>query len=282
MERVRLCLFSSTSDMDRLNFLVKVLTGSPQELAQRCQNWGYDGIEFMPNPEDVPAPDTIASAIAEFDVALPVVNSGRMAPQGMALLDEDDSIREKSIAAFKDMIAFAGHFGARVGLGIARGTGIPGASKAEMDQLAGGVFRELAAHAEQHKVVIMLEAADPGVTSYINTMDEAYQWVQTINSPSFSLMLDTYQLVDAETSVEYGIRAAKGQATHIHLYDPSRYPPGVLAEGERLDWDHIGRVLREENFSGTGSVVLAPEGDPEAAARKALAYLRQLFTEGQR
>jgi D-psicose/D-tagatose/L-ribulose 3-epimerase len=266
--------------MDKLNFLVKVLTGSPQELARRTREWGYDGIEFMPNPEDVPAPDSIATAIAEHDVALPVVNTGRMAPQGMALLHDDEAIREKSIRAFKEMIAFAGHFGARVGLGIARGAGIPGASKQAMDQLAGEVFRDLAAHAERHEVVIMLEAADPGVTSYINTMDEAREWVETINSPGFSLMLDTYQLVDAEPSVEYGIRAAKGMATHIHLYDPSRWPPGVLAEGERLDWAHIGKVLREENFQGTGSVVMAPEGDPEPAARKALAYLRQLFSEG--
>jgi D-psicose/D-tagatose/L-ribulose 3-epimerase len=127
----------------------------------------------------------------------------------------------------------------------------------------------------------MLEPADPGVTSYINTMDEAMAWVERIGSPAFSVMLDTYQLAESEPSLEHGIRAARGQARHIHLYDPSRWPPGVLPEKERLDWPHLARVLRQENFQGSGSVVLALEGDPEPAARKAVAYLRRIFEEGE-
>jgi sugar phosphate isomerase/epimerase len=53
----------------------------------------------------------------------------------------------------------------------------------------------------------------------------------------------------------------------------------VLPEKNRLDWPHIIRVLREEGFEGSGSVVLAPEGDPEPAARQSAAFLRALFEE---
>jgi sugar phosphate isomerase/epimerase len=42
--------------MDALDFVVKVLTGRPEELGQRAVSWGYDGIEFMPNPDDIPDP----------------------------------------------------------------------------------------------------------------------------------------------------------------------------------------------------------------------------------
>ena len=54
--RMELCLFSSTPDMATLNFVVKVLTGTLEELAQRAIEWGYDGIEFMPDPENSPDP----------------------------------------------------------------------------------------------------------------------------------------------------------------------------------------------------------------------------------
>lgn len=55
--------------------------------------------------------------------------------------------------------------------------------------------------------------------------------------------------------------------------------PGVSPEKETLDWPHIARVLKEESFEGLASVVIAPEGDPEPVARKAIAYLRNLFNE---
>ncbi len=281
MPRICFCLFSSTPDIAPLGFIVKVLTGSLEELARRAVDWGFDGIEFMPDPERVPDPATMERALSAAGAAMPVVNTGRMAVQGLALLHQDPGARRRSIEAFKSMLDFAGHFRARVGLGASRGKGIPGASREDMDRLAGDVFGELAAHAEKAGAVIMLEPADPGVTAYINTMDEAMAWVDRIGSPSFSVMMDTYELAESEPSIEHGIRAARGQAKHIHLYDPSRWPPGVLEDRSRLDWPRIVKVLREEGFEGSASVVLAPEGDPEPAARKTAAFLRRVFAEAR-
>jgi sugar phosphate isomerase/epimerase len=275
---VKLCLFSSTPDMAKLGFIVKVLTGTPEELARQAIAWGYDGIEFMPDPERVPDPPVIEAALKAAGAVMPVVNSGRMGPQGMALLHIDPALQRKSIEAFKRMLTFAGYFKARVGMGMARGAGIPGLTSQEMDRRADQVFRELAEHAAKAGAIIMLEPADPGVTSFINTMDEAMAWVERIASPAFQVMLDTYQLVESEPSIEYGIHAARGMATHIHLYDPSRWPPGVLPAQDRLDWVKIGQALQREGFKGSGSVVLAPEGDPEPAARKAAAFLRRILS----
>lgn len=267
---VSLCLFASTPDIADLGFIVKVLTGDIGELPRRAVEWGYSGIEFMPDPEKIPEPAAMERALRAAGAVMPVVNSGRMGVQGMALLHEDDGVRRKSIYAFKRMLDFAGYFGARVGLGVARGKGtwVP-------VQLADEVFRELAEHAERAGAVIMLEPADPGVTAFINTMDHAMAWVGRVASPAFSIMLDTYQLAESEPSLEHGIRAACGQARHIHLYDPSRWPPGISAETNRLDWTRIFQLLRETGFHGSASVVLAPEGDPADAARQTGSFLRQ-------
>jgi sugar phosphate isomerase/epimerase len=279
MSEVKFCLFASTPDMLNLSFVVKVLTGTPEEVGQRAVDWGYDGIEFMPDPEHVPDPEVFASALRRTAAVMPVVNTGRVAAQGMALLHEDAGVRRESIERFKDILDFAGHFKAQVGLGAARGMGIPGARKEEMEQLAEDVFRELAEHAEKAGAVIMLEATETEFTGLANTNEEAMEWVERIGSPGFSVMLDTHQLWVMEPSIEHGIRVTKGQARHIHLYEPSRWPPGVLPEKEALDWPHIVRVLEEEGFQGSASVVIIPEGDPEPVARKSVAYLRRLFSE---
>jgi sugar phosphate isomerase/epimerase len=104
-----LCLFSSTPDMAGLDFVVKVLTGTPEELAQRSIEWGYDGIEFMPDPLDVPDPLEMERALRATGAIMPVVNSGRMFSQGMALLHQDVQVRRKSIESYKRMLEFAGH-----------------------------------------------------------------------------------------------------------------------------------------------------------------------------
>ena len=279
MSKVKFCLFASTPDMRQLDFVVKVLTGTPEELAWRAVDWGYDGIEFMPNPEHVPDPEVFGSALQRGGGVMLVVNSGRIAAQGMALLHEDLGIRRKAIKGFKNILDFAGHFKAPVGLGAARGPGILGASQKDMERLAEDVFRELTEHAEKTGAIIMLEPAEAAFTSLFNTNEEVMAMVEKIGSPNFSLMLDTHQLWAVEPSIEYGIKAAKGQARHIHLYEPSRLPPGVSPEKEALDWPHIARVLKGEGFEGSASVVIVPAGDPEPVARKAIDYLRNLFNE---
>ena len=82
MSKVKFCLFASTPDMLQLNFVVKVLTGTPEELARCAVDWGYDGIEFMPNPERVPDSEVFGSALRRGEAVMPVVNSGRIAVRG--------------------------------------------------------------------------------------------------------------------------------------------------------------------------------------------------------
>jgi sugar phosphate isomerase/epimerase len=279
MSKVQFCLFASTPDMLELDFVVKVLTGIPEELGKQAISWGYDGIEFMPNPERIPDPEVFARALGRSGAKMPVVNSGRIAAQGMTLLHEDRAIQAKAIQGFKNILDFAGYFKARVGLGMVRGAGIPGKSREEMALVAEEVFRELAEHASKADAIIMLEAAEAEYTSLFNTMEEVMDMVEKISSPHFSAMLDTHQLWVVETSIEHGIRAAKGWAKHIHLYEPSRLPPGVSPEKEALDWPHIAKMLQKEGFDGSASVVIVPTGDPEPVARQSVAYLRRLFSE---
>jgi D-psicose/D-tagatose/L-ribulose 3-epimerase len=271
---IRLNIFSSTPDIVDHHFVVSVLTGTPEELLHRAVEYGYDGIEFLPDPYKIPDPVRLQDAMKNSGGSIPVLNTGRLAAQGVTLLHTDEKIRKKSITAFKSIIDVAGHIGANVGLGMSRG--FPDPSRAE--QLGDEVFRELAAHAEKAGATVMLEPADPGfVGNFITTVAEAVSWVKRINSPGFTVMLDTYQLTEIEKSLKQGIEDAEGRAHHIHFYDPSHWPPGVLDEALRLDWTYISTILKETNFSGTGSVVLAPEGDPKVTASKAAAFLRKFF-----
>ncbi len=276
MSNLRLCLFASTPEMDELGFVVRVLTGSLEELCVTARTLGYDGIEFFPDPESVPQTEELERALDASGAQCPVIDSGRMLPQRLTLLDPDPHVRRRASEAFKRMLDLGGAVGAGVNMGGSRGNAPAGLAREELDRLTEVVFRELAEHAERAGSRILLEPTGD-YTSYLTTMDEAMAWVDRIDSPAFGVMLDTYQLTEAEPSIEHGIRAARGQADHVHLYDPSRWPPGVLPEEDRLDWPLIVGLLRDTGFDGSGAVVLAPEGDAEEAARRSAAYLRELF-----
>ena len=97
MPPIRLCLFASTPDFLSLGFLVKVLTGDPQQLGRTAMAWGYDGIEFMPDPDRVPDPVVFGKALAATGAVMPVVNSGRIAAQKLALIHEDAAIRRRAL-----------------------------------------------------------------------------------------------------------------------------------------------------------------------------------------
>lgn len=277
MASLHLCLFASTPEMDDLGFVVRMLTGNLDEICSQARSLGYDGIEFFPDPENVPKAGELARALQASGASCPVIDSGRMLPQGLTLLDPDPHARRRAADAFTRMLDLGGAVGAAVNMGGSRGNAPEGLSRAELERLTEQIFSDLAEHAERVDSRILLEPTGD-YTSYLTTMDEAMEWVDRIDTPAFGVMLDTYQLTEAEPSIEHGIRAARGRADHVHLYDPSRWPPGVLPEQDRLDWPLIVGLLRTTGFVGSGAVVLAPEGDAAAAARRSADYLRELFS----
>src|SRR5262245_18472055 len=99
MAKIRLCLFSSTPDIVELRFPVRVLTGTPGDLAARAAAWGYDGIEFLPDPLHVPDAHAFARTLENTGAALPVVNTGRMAAQGLTLFHREPAVAERALDA---------------------------------------------------------------------------------------------------------------------------------------------------------------------------------------
>lgn len=274
----QLLVFSSTADVAEDNFVVPILAEPLDRLALRAAELGFDGLEFLPNPDEIPTADRMRALLADAGMRVGVVNSGRMAARGYALLHRDAERRRISVGIYKRFIDLAALLGARVGLGMARGDSRVAADEADLPGLMRDVFGDIAVHAASAGTVVMLEPADPGYVAAILRVREAAEQARLVGSPGFSIMLDTYQLDQVEDSYEEGFAHAEGRANHIHLYDPKHWPPG--AGPQRLDWARIRAAMEKHGFAGTGSMVLAPEGDRDAAAKRAVAFVRKtLMTE---
>lgn len=265
-------VFCSTPDVAGDNFVVPILAEPLSRLARRAADLGFDGLEFLPNPDAIPSAADLRSVAQNAGVAVSVINSGRMAVRGYALLHKDAGRRRASVEIYKRYIDLAAQLGARVGLGMARGDSRVAVSGPDLAGVMRDVFGEIAAHAAGAGTVVMLEPADPGYVAVVLRVHEAAEVARQVNSPGFSIMLDTYQLDQVEPSYEEGFAAAEGKASHIHLYDPKHWPPG--AGPERLDWVRIRNAMEKFGFAGSGSMVLAPSGDQDDAARRSIAFVR--------
>ena len=85
----RILVFCSTPDVEADGFVVPILTEPIERLAARAAALGFDGLEFLPNPGDVPEPERLRSVLDAAGVGVGVVNSGRMAARGFALLHRE-------------------------------------------------------------------------------------------------------------------------------------------------------------------------------------------------
>ena len=85
----RILVFCSTPDVEADGFVVPILAEPIERLAARAASLGFDGLEFLPDPGDIPEPERLRSVLDAAGVGLGVVNSGRMAARGFALLHRD-------------------------------------------------------------------------------------------------------------------------------------------------------------------------------------------------
>lgn len=268
-------VFCSTPDVAEERFVVPLLAEPLDRLAGRAAELGFDGLEFLPNADECPSPDAFSKALDGAGIKVSVVNSGRLRSRGYALLHKDEDIRRHSISVFKRLITLAGGLEARIGLGLARGDSETTLEGDGLEPLMRDVFGEIAEHARTEGTFVMLEPADPGFVAAILRVSEAAAMAKKVNSPGFRIMLDTYQLYEVEDSIPEGFEAAEGMASHIHLYDPGHWSPGILPDEERMDWDLIRQSMDRSGFTGSASIVLPKEGDTEAGTRKSLAFLRE-------
>lgn len=274
-------VFCSTPDVVEERFVVPLLAEPFDSLARKAGELGFDGLEFLPNADECPSPDQFSKAAKSAGVNVSVINSGRLRSRGYALLHKDPEIRRHSIGVFKQFITLAGALCARVGLGLARGDSETTLEGEGLKPLMLEVFGDIAEHASQAGTFVMLEPADPGFVAAILRVDEAVSVAREVDSPGFRIMLDTYQLYEVEDSIPEGFEAADGMASHIHLYDPGHWSPGILPADERMDWELIRQSMDRSAFSGSASIVLPKEGDLEEGTRQSIAFLRERLMDRQ-
>ena len=262
---------------------------APMPFPAQCEyaaKLGYDGLEIAPytlseEPHRMGAARIAAARAAAEDAGIAVTGLHWLLikPAGLSISTKDDAVRRKTVDVMLALIDTCAELGGKY---LVHGSPQQrrveaGETRAAAMARAQESFAAIAERAQKAGVLYCIEALAAESTPLINTLEEAAQMVQQINSSAVRTMLDCSAAGRMEKEplgalIERWV--PKGVIAHVQVNDRNRRGPG---QGEQRFAPLFAALIRNK-YAGDVAVEpfdYVPDG-PGAAAR-AIGYLRGIL-----
>ncbi len=235
---------------------------------------GFDAVELL-----VPRPDFLSAAklhtcLDGHSLQLSAIGTGGAWIAGkLHLCSPDPAIRRAAADFVQGIIDLAARFQATVILGLVTGLLEPGVTYDEaLDWLVPGL-RQLAHHAAERGVGLVIEPLNRYESNLINRVDDGLNLLARVGEENIGLLADLFHMNIEEPSLPEAIRRADGRIRHVHFSDSNRRAPGM----GHTDFGSVVQALRETGYSGYISSEVFPQPDAETAAAAAHAAYQVWF-----
>lgn len=261
------------------------------ELAPRIRGWGFDVIEI---PIETPGdwdPGRTAELLSGLGLG---ATTCAVMPEGRSLVSDDSTVVAETQAYLRTCVDHAARIGAStVGGPMYAPVGwtplLDAAERSHIIARLSEALREPADYAAAHGVTLAIEPLNRYETSLINTVEQALEVVERVDSPGCGILVDTFHMNIEERDPPAAIRLAGARLAHVQVCANDRGAPG----SDHLDWDaHLDALgaagydgpLCIESFTAENRTIaraaaiwrrLAPTQD--AIATDGLAFLRDIL-----
>ena len=218
------------------------------QLAPRIAGWGFDVIELPIEQLGDWDPDRARRLLD--DLGLGATTCAVM-PATRDLVADDPAI----VAATTEYLRACIDIAARVGAGAVGGPIYSAVGRTrlldadERRRTIARLVRNLAPLAEAaaaQGVVLAMEPLNRFETSLINTVEQALEVVDAVDSPGLGILLDTFHMSIEEKDLAAAIRLAGPRLAHFQASGSDRGAPG----NDHLDWDSIAEAIVEVGYGG--------------------------------
>ena len=107
-------------------------------------------------------------------------------------------------------------------------------------------LRPLADRAGERGVRLAMEPLNRFETSLINTIDQALEVVDTVDSDALGICLDTFHMNIEERDPAAAAERARGRIAHVQACGTDRGAPGA----DRFEWPRFVAALRDGGYGG--------------------------------
>jgi sugar phosphate isomerase/epimerase len=241
----------------------------------KIAGWGYDGVELAIRDPDLVDGEKLEAILAKHVIKVPAIGTGQAwGEERLSLTDPDPAIREAAVSRIKRHILLAQRFNALVIIGLIRGVTPAGQTNLQSIQYLEDCLQECTEAADIRGIRLAIEPINRYETDLINTVDEGLKLIDQVGSPKLGLLLDTFHMNIEEQNIDEAIHMSGEQLFHFHVADSNRWHPG----GGHLDFKAILHTLKSSGYRGWISGEFMPIPDPDTAAQRNIAYLKQIFT----
>jgi sugar phosphate isomerase/epimerase len=254
-------------------FQAATFKGDLEANLDRIAALGYEGVELAIRDPRLVDCDRLERLVQQRHLCVPAIGTGQAwGEEGLSFTDPDPAVRRAAVERILSHIPVASRFQAVVIIGLIRGVVKPGAEPAQALAWLVAALRECSAAASQQGVRLALEPINRYETSLINTVAQGLALIDHVGAENLGLLLDTFHMNIEEPVIEESIRWCGGHIFHFHVADSNRWYPGA----GHLDFKSILNALYTTGYQGFISGEFIPEPDADTAARKSIAWLRQL------
>jgi D-psicose/D-tagatose/L-ribulose 3-epimerase len=262
---------------------------APMPFPRQCEyaaKLGYDGLEIAPytlsdEPHRMGAAQIAAarSAAEDCGVAVTGLHWLLLKPAGLSISAKDDSVRKKTVDVMLALIDLCAALGGKY---LVHGSPHQrrveaGERRAAAMARARECFARVAERAQQAGVVYCIEPLSAEQTPLINTLQEAFELMQSIASPAVKSMLDCSAAGQMEKEPLGALAERwlpKGVIAHVQVNDRNRRGPG---QGEQR-FAPLFAALKRHGYAGDVAVEPFDYGpDGPGAADRAIGYIRGIL-----
>jgi len=249
-----------------------------RDLAPRIAGWGFDLVELPVEAVGGWDPIATASLLAELSLGATVcaVMSG-----GRDLTTGDRSITASTQAYLRECIDAAAAVGAPIVAGpiyspVGRVWRQDEAGRAATVARLVEALRPIVDHAGASGVRLALEPLNRYETSLVNTIDQAMDIVEAVDSPALGVCLDTFHLNIEERDPAASARRAGDRVAHVQACGTDRGAPGQ----DQFDWLGFAAALTASEYAGAVCIE-SFTGENDAIARAASIWRRLAVSQDQ-
>jgi sugar phosphate isomerase/epimerase len=215
--------------------------------AQQCQvigSAGYRGIEiaaFTLIKENVQE----ITAAKRKEMVSTMINAGiecaglhwllSPPPKGLHFTTPDAAVRRKTVAYLNKLIDFCGDLGGPcMVFGSPRQRSTRGTSIEEAKKYFAEGLAEVADHAQERGVKILVEPLGKSVTDVVNTMAEALELAKQVNHPAIQIIFDFHNTPDETEPFDVLLKKYYNSIYHVHV--------------QEMDGKHLGTATAVDDY----------------------------------
>jgi sugar phosphate isomerase/epimerase len=233
---------------------------------------GFDGVEVAVRDPALVSARSMKGLAGDHGLAIAAIGTGQAwVEEGLSLTSADEYKRGRALERMKRQLGLGAELGARVIVGLIRGTAARREDAPAALDLLADALAELGTYAQEVGAPgLLLEPINRYETRLINSVGEAVAFLDRIRDPSLMILADLFHMNIEDRDLAGSLKLAGGRLGHLHFADSNRRAPG---QGH-IAFAPVLKALSALDYAGYASAEVLPEPSPEEAVRLTAEFFR--------